>query len=158
MKWYSLQKSELIYSENILKDWLHGGLYYKAFYGCNLRIFVISWSVCPWQAFPAQSDILWVRPEPTRVKNLSGAPLQGRLLASPTNIRLGWKGKHFSLLRKSVNYGRKSFIVQVPDLSTDSKSRDIKLVYRLLNLNKFISKNVSQDQVLGLYSQRFIFA
>jgi hypothetical protein len=26
------------------------------------------------------------------VTNLSGAPLKGRLLASPTNIRLGWKG------------------------------------------------------------------
>jgi hypothetical protein len=26
------------------------------------------------------------------VKHLSGAPLKGRLLASPTNIRLGWKG------------------------------------------------------------------
>jgi hypothetical protein len=25
-------------------------------------------------------------------KDLSGAPLEGRLLASPTNIRLGWKG------------------------------------------------------------------
>jgi hypothetical protein len=30
--------------------------------------------------------------EPTRVKHLSGVPLQGRLLASPTNIRLDWKG------------------------------------------------------------------
>ncbi len=29
------------------------GLYYKIFYGRNLRIFVISSSVCPWQAFPA---------------------------------------------------------------------------------------------------------
>jgi hypothetical protein len=26
------------------------------------------------------------------VKNLSGAPLEGRFLASPTNIRLGWNG------------------------------------------------------------------
>jgi len=23
---------------------------YKTFYGCNLRIFSTSWSVCPWQA------------------------------------------------------------------------------------------------------------
>ncbi len=29
------------------------GLYYKTSYDRNLRIFVISWSVCPWQAFPA---------------------------------------------------------------------------------------------------------
>jgi len=31
------------------------GLYYKNFYSCNLRIFVISYSACPWQAFPAIS-------------------------------------------------------------------------------------------------------
>jgi hypothetical protein len=29
--------------------------------------------------------------KPTRVKHLSGAPLQGMLLALPANIRLGWK-------------------------------------------------------------------
>ncbi len=29
-----------------------GGLYHKPYYGCNLRISVISY-VCPWQAFPA---------------------------------------------------------------------------------------------------------
>ncbi len=57
-------------------------LYYITFYGCNLLIFVISQNVCPWQAFPAQSKCLRVRPEPTRVKHL---------------------------LRKSVNYGRKKF-------------------------------------------------
>jgi hypothetical protein len=28
---------------------------------------------------------------PTRVKDLSGDPHYDRLLASPTNIRLGWK-------------------------------------------------------------------
>ncbi len=30
-----------------------GGLYYKTFYSRNLRIFIISQSVCPWQAFTA---------------------------------------------------------------------------------------------------------
>jgi hypothetical protein len=30
---------------------------YKTFYGRNLRIFVISYSVCPWQTFPAQSNV-----------------------------------------------------------------------------------------------------
>jgi hypothetical protein len=35
---------------------------------------------------------LRVRPEPIRVKHLSGAPLYGRPLASPINIRLGWTG------------------------------------------------------------------
>jgi hypothetical protein len=29
----------------------------KLFHGRMLRIFVISWSVCPWQAFPALSNI-----------------------------------------------------------------------------------------------------
>ncbi len=33
------------------------GQYYIFFYGCNLLIFVISQSVCPLQAFPAQSSI-----------------------------------------------------------------------------------------------------
>jgi hypothetical protein len=28
-------------------------LYYKTFYGRNLRMFVISYGVCPWQAFQA---------------------------------------------------------------------------------------------------------
>ncbi len=28
------------------------GMYYKTFYNHNLQIFVISYSVCPWQAFP----------------------------------------------------------------------------------------------------------
>ncbi len=28
-------------------------LYYKTFYGRNLRTFVKSYSFCPWQAFPA---------------------------------------------------------------------------------------------------------
>jgi hypothetical protein len=32
------------------------------------------------------------RPEPTRVEHVIDAPLYGRLLALPTNIRLGWKG------------------------------------------------------------------
>jgi hypothetical protein len=32
---------------------LGGGLFYKTFYGRNLRILVISQSVCLWQAFPA---------------------------------------------------------------------------------------------------------
>jgi hypothetical protein len=35
---------------------------------------------------------LQIRPEPTRVKHLSGAPLYGGLLALPKNIRLGRNG------------------------------------------------------------------
>ncbi len=36
------------------------GRYYKTFYGRKLRIFVISQSVCPSQAFPAQSNMCGV--------------------------------------------------------------------------------------------------
>ncbi len=40
-----------------ISDFLHDtdlrGLYYKTFYGDNLRIFKLGWSVYPWQAFPA---------------------------------------------------------------------------------------------------------
>ncbi len=81
---------------------------------------LVSWFKSP---PPTYFEILWslqqfwcillqIRPVPTRVKDLSGAPLYCRLLASPTNIRLGWKSlpdKHSSLLRKPVNYGRKKF-------------------------------------------------
>jgi hypothetical protein len=35
---------------------------------------------------------LWARSEPTQVKQLSGAPLEGRLLALKTNLRLDRKG------------------------------------------------------------------
>ncbi len=50
------------------------------------------------------------------MKHLSGAPcapLQGRLLALPANIRLGWRClpvTNTSLLLKFVSYGLKSFI------------------------------------------------
>jgi hypothetical protein len=44
---------------------------------------------------------------------LCGVRLLGRLLALPTNIRLGFKGlastEHSSLLKISVNYVRKKF-------------------------------------------------
>jgi hypothetical protein len=35
------------------------GLCDKTFYGCNLWIFVISYSVCPWHAFPAFNVCGW---------------------------------------------------------------------------------------------------
>jgi hypothetical protein len=52
------------------------------------------------------------------MEHLNGASL-GYALALPGNIRLGWKGlsgtNTLGLLQKSVNYGRKSFIVQAPE-------------------------------------------
>jgi len=35
---------------------------------------------------------LHIGPEPTQVKHLLVAPLWRRVMASPINIRLGWKG------------------------------------------------------------------
>jgi hypothetical protein len=59
-------------------------LHYKTFYGRNLRIFPDK---------PFQSSLMFAgKTEPTQVKHLSNAPLQGSLLASPQNIRLDWKG------------------------------------------------------------------
>ncbi len=47
------------------------------------------------------------------MKHIAGAPFYGRLLALPTNIRLGRKrnvgDKHSSLLQKFINYGQKKF-------------------------------------------------
>jgi hypothetical protein len=48
------------------------------------------------------------------MKLLSDAPLVGRLLALPTNIRLVCRYKHSSLIQKSVNYEQKSFITLRP--------------------------------------------
>jgi hypothetical protein len=64
-----------------------------------------------------ESQTLNRHPEPTRVKHLSGAPVYGRLQASPPNIRLGWKslpGTNTSLLGKSVCYSRKKFYSTCP--------------------------------------------
>jgi hypothetical protein len=46
------------------------------------------------------------------VKNLSGAPLKGRLLASPTNIRLGWKGWPVTITQAQA-YDKKFSIIAV---------------------------------------------
>ncbi len=53
-------------------------------------MFVTSWSVCPWRAFPAWSNVCG---DYLRVKHLSRAPLQGRLLALLANSRLVLEGK-----------------------------------------------------------------
>ncbi len=52
-------------------------------------MFTISLSVCPCQALP---DVCGYGQEPTQLEHLKKVPLLGKLLALPTNIRLGWKG------------------------------------------------------------------
>ncbi len=59
------------------------------------------------------TNIIFARltPKPNGMKHLSGAPLQGRLLASLTNIRLGWRGLPGTntLAYYDINYDRKKF-------------------------------------------------
>jgi hypothetical protein len=45
--------TESITTVKLFVEYIPRGLYYKTFYGGNLKIFVISENVCPWQAFPA---------------------------------------------------------------------------------------------------------
>ncbi len=59
------------------------------------------------------------------MKHILGAPLYGRLLASPTNIRLGWKGlsetNTLAYYENPEITAVKCFIVQAP--GPHSKSR-----------------------------------
>jgi hypothetical protein len=59
------------------------------------------------------------------VKHLSYATLQGKLLALPANIRLGWN-KYSSLLRKFVNYAHKTFYNIRPSLCGPFVSYEVK--------------------------------
>ena len=61
------------------------GQCYKTFYGCKLPIFVV---FAPGKSF--QPSLMFAGK--AILKHLSGSPFYGRLLASPTNIWLGWKG------------------------------------------------------------------
>ncbi len=82
------------------------------FYGCNLRIFVISQCFCPWQAF--QLSLMFV----VKARSL---PQSGSSERSITRVGSGLTGKHqtrlenlardkhSSLLRNFINYGRKKF-------------------------------------------------
>ncbi len=67
--------------------------YYKVFYNCNLRIFVISYSVCPWQAFPAQCNVCGSWP-------LSGTPER-----CFTRVGSGCSQKHKTSQYKKVSLG-----------------------------------------------------
>ncbi len=68
-----------------------------------------------------------MRQEPAHVKHLAGAPIQGKPMDLPTNIRLGWKGlqgqKRSSLLQKFITYGRKMFMKSTPGGRTSASTR-----------------------------------
>jgi hypothetical protein len=65
---------------------------YKTFYDRNLRAFLISSCVCPWQAFTALSNICGWGPEPTLEWSTWKVLHSGRLLVLISNIRLGCWG------------------------------------------------------------------
>ncbi len=98
---------------------------YKTFYVRNLRKFVISQSVCLWQAFTAQPNVCQkcgAYP--------SGAPKRRSSLGQTlsithkryTRLESLARGKHSNLLRTFVNYGRKKFY----NIGPSSKSPQIK--------------------------------
>jgi hypothetical protein len=67
----------------------------------------------------------YVRPEANRVKYLSSAPLKGRPHSHLTRLERLARDKHSSLLRKSVNYGRKKFYSTGPGRFKASENDEI---------------------------------
>ncbi len=87
------------------------GLYHKTYYGRNLRISVISQSVCP--SLSSLVQCLCVRPgaypseAPFRYSTLGQA--SGLAHKHQTRLERLARDKHSSLLRKSVNYDCNKF-------------------------------------------------
>ncbi len=82
---------------------------YKTFYARNLRMSLISQSVCSWQTFSAQYNVCG----PTQLEHLNlPHPLYSGCLYTQTKDQPGktCQGQHSSLLRTFSNYGRKKFL------------------------------------------------
>ncbi len=92
---------------------------------------------------PFQPNLMFVFKATTRVKHL-GAPLQGRFLALPTNIRQGHGGnKHSSLSGTFINYGRKKFYYIRPRPTTRlSRIHVIKDLPIQIEKNNFYRKSI----------------
>ncbi len=76
---------------------------YQTFFVRNLRIFVISQSVCSQQAFSAQSTVCGLGQEPTQEKGTLQVFHLCRLWSLTVNIGLGWKacqGQTLQLITK----------------------------------------------------------
>ncbi len=95
------------YGRNRFYDTGPRGQRYKLFVR-NLRIFVISQSVCSRQAFPAQ----YIDCRQCCCQAITDALLYGRLLFLLANIRLAWRSSN--LLQKFVNYIQKSYVTLAP--------------------------------------------
>ncbi len=87
------------------------GQCYKTFYFCELRIFIMSQSVCPWQAFPPQSivcDKARSLPESGASERFFSRVCSCFTYKHQTSLKLAWD-KLSSLLRKVVTHGLKKF-------------------------------------------------
>ena len=69
------------------------------------------------------------------MKHLSGDPLWGRLLASPTNITLHWKG-----LLRAFQYYKTRMDVSIRDKHTSSQ------IYRIDHKGKFLIGIINFDR------------
>ncbi len=90
----------------------NAGQCYKTFFGRKLRLFVISQSICPWHAFPAQSNV-WG--EPIRVKQAPGLTHKHQ-----NGLKRLARDKCSGLLQKFSTYGRKKSIAVAPVIQSDS--------------------------------------
>ncbi len=100
--YYAECRGALRTGPNVIKNFVH-----------NLRVFVISWSVCLFQLLPAQPNGCGWGQEPILEWSIWEVPHSFRLqpyLQTLDKARRLARVKHFSLLRKSVNYEQKSFI------------------------------------------------
>ncbi len=75
------------------------GQCHKNFFVRNLRIFVISQSVCPWQAFPAQSNVCVRGQEPTLDWSKGKVLHLGRLWPYPQTLDQAGKTCHGQTLQ-----------------------------------------------------------
>ncbi len=73
---------------------------------------------------------LQARVKPTLRADSTKGFHSGRLPALPSNVSLGWEAtdnpKHSSLLLHGINYGRKSFMAQIPGFSRSRWSQSHK--------------------------------
>ncbi len=85
---------------------------YITFYGCNLQIFVISYSACPWKAFTAKSNVCeyrWILPKCSPFQLL-----HSRVGSPPHPQTLDYARKGWTF----VNYGIKCFVTFGPRSET----------------------------------------
>ncbi len=116
-------------------------------YSRNLRIFEISQSVCPWQAFPAQSHVRKARGYPSeapfRISTLGQA--SGLTYKHQDGLERLARYKHSSLLRKSLNYGCKKIYKIGPWLRLPSSkgSNDLLTVFlQVIHLSAFLNLSI----------------